>query len=199
MRKVYGVLTAFVVSGAISAASAETTTAEERADVALVEREIRAVDEAIAIHDRAKERAEKAVSLSSLGRQYRKAKDEAAKAWKVLEATRAHREYLGKDKIEDRRAFAAFSGENVEAQFEPWFTERYLAEQDRRRKEYAKASKVPKILSEKASLYAKQVALFVKKMTRIFLTDEIERAEQKKLDGLMRELKKIRKKDYAQI
>ena len=44
-----------------------------------------------------------------------------------------------------------------------------------------------------------QIKRLIRRMTRIFLDEEIERAEQKKLDGLMRELKKIRKKDYAQI
>ena len=104
MRRVCGVLTALVLSGAISAALAETRTADEKADVALVEREIRAVDDAIAIHDRAKERVEKAVALSSLGQELRKAQANAAKAWQDLKASRAHREYLGKDKITDRRA-----------------------------------------------------------------------------------------------
>ena len=126
MRKLLGVLGVVVVSGTISVASAETMTAEEKADLAITEAEIRkveeadrrlkeAVEKAVAIHKRAKERAKKAVERSSL---------------------------------------------------------------------------MPKL---------KRVSHFIKRMTRIFLDDEIERAVDKKLEGLTRELKKIRKKDYAQI
>ena len=195
MRKLCGVLTALVVSGSLVSVSI----ADEKADVAMVEREIRAVDESIAIHKRAKKRAEKAVSLSSVGREYQKAKDEAAKAWATFKASPAYRRYLGDDKIENARDFALSIGENVVAQYERWLLNKYHAEQERRRKAYEKGSKLPKILSDKAALHAEQVSLFVKKMTRIFLSDEIEKAEQKKLDGLTRELKKIRKKDYAHI
>ena len=199
MRRMCGVLTALVLSGAIFGAAAETRTAEEKADVALVEREIRAVGDAIAIHNRAKARAEKAVALSSLGQELRTAKAGASKAWQDLKASRAHREYLGKDKITDRRSFAKSIGEEGTDPYVDWLSEKYRNEIDRRRKRYSEAAKVPKLLSEQAALYAEQVSLFVKKMTRIFLTDEIERAQQKKLDGLMRELKKIRKKGYAHI
>ena len=195
MRKLCCVLTALVVSGATFAASAETQTAEERADIALVEEEIQAVDESIAIHKRAKERARKAVDRSSLGRECRKASGEAAAARKRLKASRAHREYLGKDKITDQRAYAKSIGATTYGEGQV----RYLDEIDRRRKAYDKAVKEPELLSKLASLCHKRYALFVKRMVRIFLTDEIERAEEKKLDGLMRELKKIRKKDYAHI
>ena len=199
MRRVCGVLTALVLSGAIFAASAETRTAEEKADVALVEREIQAVDEAIAIHNRAKERAEKAVALSSLGQEFRTAQAGAAKAWQDLKVSRAHREYLGKDKITDQRSFAKSIGEEGTDPYVDWLSEKYFKEIDQRRKRYQDATKVPKLLSEQAALYAEEIQIFVKRMTRIFLTDEIDRAQQKKLDGLTRELKKIRKKGYAHI
>ena len=146
MRKVCGVLTAFVLSGAIFAASAETRTADEKSDVARVERELQAVEDAVAIHNRARERAEKAVEMSSLGQEFRRVKSEYAKF------------RSGKETAE-----------------------------------------LPSSLYEKIEIYSRKYAIFVKKMTRIFLTDEIERAKQRKLDGLMRELKKIRERDYAHI
>ncbi len=142
MRKVLGVLTALVVSGALVSASL----ADEKADMARVEQELRATAEAAAIHDRARERARTAVALSSLGRERQRVEREWAKF---------------------RR------GEEIA---EP-------------------ASR----LREKRAIYNREIKRLVKRMTRIFLTDEIERAEREKLDGLMRELKKIRKKDYAQI
>ncbi|MCY4547537.1 MAG: hypothetical protein OXC28_04140 [Defluviicoccus sp.] len=146
MRRVRGALTALVLSGAIFAASAETGTAEDKADVARVEQEIRTVDEAMAIHKRARERAAKAVRLSSLGQEYRRAQ---AKYKKMM------------------------SGEPVEG--------------------------IRSQIHDRARVYAEKYVAFVKRMTRIFLNDEIERATEKKLDGLMRELKKIRSKDYASI
>ena len=188
MRKFASVLGVLVVSSTIFAASAETTTAQERADVALVEEEIRAVDEALEIHERAKERARKAVLASSLGQKYQKAKDEAAKAWTALKASRAHREYLGKDKMGIGTRPLTLEAMNS-----------HLKERDRRREAYDMAAQKPKLLSKRSSLLADQCEFFMKRMTSIFLDDEIERAAKKKLDGLMRELKKIRKKDYAQI
>ena len=195
MRKLCGVLTALVVGGSLLSAPL----ADEKADVAMVEREIKAVDESIAVHNRAMERARKAVDRSSLGRECQRAKDEAATAWENLKASRAHRDFLGKDKIKDRRSFASSIGENEHAQYQPWLAEKYFAEIDRRRKAYDKAVQKPKILSELADALGKRCKIFVKKMTRIFLTDEIKRAAEKKLDGLTRELKKIRKKDYANM
>ena len=152
MRKSYGVLTVLVVSGSLLSASL----ADEKADVALVEQEIRAVDDSIAIHNRAKERARKAVDRSSLGQKCRNAISKWKKADKALRTSRAK------------------TDERTKAE--------YLAELHRRR----------------ATLYEKKCYLFVKRMTRIFLSDEIERAQEKKLPGLARELKKIRK-DYAHI
>ena len=142
MRRVCGALAALVLSGAIFTASAETSTADEKADVARVEQELRATAEAAAIYSQARERARKAVEMSSLGRELRRVERE----WGKFE-----------------------KGEEIS---EP-------------------ASR----LREKRIFYKKQIGIFVNKMTRIFLNDEIERAKQKKLDGLMRELKKIRKKD----
>lgn len=157
MRKLASVLGVVVVSGTIFAASAEIMTAEEKADLAITEAEIRkveeadrrlreAVEKAVAIHKRAKERARKAVERSSL----------------MPKLKRVKREYQN-----------FLDGEQLK---EP-------------------ASKV----RDRMIFYEKRVSHFIKRMTRIFLDDEIERAEQKKLDGLMQELKKIRKKDYAEI
>lgn len=141
MRKVLGVLAALVVSGSLVAASL----ADEKADVARVEQELRAADEAVAIHKRARERAEKAVRQSSLGVQCRAAK---AKYDKMM------------------------NGERVEG--------------------------IPSRITENVRVCERKHVVFIKKMTRIFLTDEIKQAQQKKLDGLMRELQKIRKRDYTE-
>ena len=54
-------------------------------------------------------------------------------------------------------------------------------------------------LREWRIVYGREIKRLVKRMTRIFLTDEIERAQREKLDGLTRELKKIRRKDYENI
>ena len=142
MRKLCGVLTALAISGSLVSVSL----ADQKADVARVEQELRATAEAAAIHNRARERAVKAVELSSLGRKLQRVEREWAKFKR---------------------------GEEIE---EP-------------------ASR----LREKRILYREKIGIFVKRMTRIFLTDEIERAAEKKLDGLMRELKKIRKREYAHI
>ena len=142
MRTVYGVLTKLVVIGSLVSVSF----ADEKADVARVEQKLRAITEAAAIHDRARERARTAVSLSSLGRKLQ---------W-------------------------------VEREWEKFKRGEEIAEP---------ASK----LREWRIMYGREIKRLVKRMTRIFLTDEIERAAEKKLDGLMRELKRIRKKDYARI
>lgn len=142
MRKLASVLGVVVVSGGLVSVSL----ADQKADIARVEQELRATAEAAAIHDRARQRARTAVALSSLGRE--------------------------RERVE--REWAKFGrGEEIA---EP-------------------ASR----LREKRAIYGRQVERLVKRMTRIFLTDEIERAEREKLDGLMRELKRIRKKGYAQI
>ena len=153
MRKLFGVLTALVVIGTISVANAETMTAEERADVAITEEEIRKVEEAdrrvqeaIVIHKRAMARAKKAVQMSSLTR-------------KLKKAEREYQNFL--------------DGEPLK---EP-------------------ASKV----RDRMIFYEERVSYFIKRMTRIFLDDEIRRAIDKELEGLTRELKKIRKKEYAHI
>ena len=54
-------------------------------------------------------------------------------------------------------------------------------------------------LREKIVIYRKKIGIFVTRMTRIFLNEEIERAVNKTLDGLTRELKQIRRKDHASI
>lgn len=194
MRSVCSVLAAFVVSGSLISASL----ADEKADVARVEQEIQAVDEAIAIHDRAKERAQRAVHRSSLGKQYRAAKAEATKARKEFEASRAYQQHLGKHKLKRPQPFARSIGAGGDPQSELSALQDYLDETDRRRKEYEKASKIPELLSRKANVYAEKMAIYIRRMTRIFLDDEILRAEQKKLDGLRRELKKIKERDYAE-
>lgn len=142
MRSVCGVLTALVVSGSLISVSL----ADQKADVARVEQELRAIAEAVAIHDRARDRARTAVALSSLGRKLQ---------WVEREWAKFER------------------GEEI---VEP-------------------ASK----LREWRIIYGREIKRLVKRMTRIFLTDEIELARQKKLDSLVRELKKIRQKNYAQI
>lgn len=142
MRKLASVLGVVVVSGGLVSVSL----ADQQADVARVEQELRATAEAAAIHDRARERARTAVALSSLGRKLQRVERD----WAKFER-----------------------GEEIA---EP-------------------ASR----LREKRAIYGREIKRLVKRMTRIFLTDEIERAEREKLDGLMRELKKIRKKGYAQI
>ena len=66
MRKVLGVLTAFVVSGYLGSASL----ADQITDVARVEREIEATRTAALIYRAAKSRAESAVRRSSITREY---------------------------------------------------------------------------------------------------------------------------------
>ena len=131
MRKVCGVLTALVLSGAIFIASAETGTADEKADVARAEQEWRATVENAAIQSQAIERAIRAVEKSSLGREFQ----------------RIEREW-----------------------------EKFL-----RREEISEPASQ---LREKRIFYRKEIDILVKKMTRIFLNEEIERAKQKNLDGL---------------
>lgn len=142
MRKLRGVLITLVLSGSLVSVSL----ADQKADVARVEQELRTTAEAAAIHSRAWERARKAVEMSSLGRKLQRVERE----WEKFKR-----------------------GEEIN---EP-------------------ASR----LREKRIMLKEKISRFIKRMTRIFLTDEIERAEREKLDGLMHELKKIRKKGYAHI
>lgn len=137
-----GVLTALVVSGSLVSVSL----ADQKADVARVEQELRAEEEATAIHNRAMARAIKAVKMSSLARKLQQVEVEWAKFKR---------------------------GEEVNEPVSP--------------------------LREKRIFYETKMSRYIKRMTRIFLDDEIKRAIDKKLEGLTRELKKIRKKDYAHI
>lgn len=152
MRSVCGVLTALVLSGTISIASAETMTAEEKADVAITEEEIRAVEEeirivneAIAIHNRARERARKAVEMSSLGRKLQQVERE----WEKFKRGEETKDPASR--IRDERI-----------------------------------------------MYKEKIDMFVKRMTRIFLKDEVAKAARKKLPRLKRELEKI-SRQYAEI
>ena len=134
MRKLAIVLGMFVVSGGLVSISL----ADQKADVARVEKELRAAQEAVAIYSRAKERAERAVSLSSLGQKYRTAQMKYKKMMR---------------------------GEKVEG--------------------------IPSRITKNVGIYAGKYLEMVKKMTRIFLDDEIKLAEERKLHSLMRELKKL--------
>ena len=142
MRKLASVLGVVVVSGSLVSVSL----ADQKADVARVEQELRAEEKAAAIHNRAWQRARTAVEQSSLGRKLFLVEVEWAKFKR---------------------------GEEIN---EP-------------------ASR----LREKRIRYKEKVNRFVKRMTSIFLDEEIRRAAEQKLEGLTRELKRIRRKDYAEI
>lgn len=133
-------IVALVVSGGL----VSTPLANEKDDIALVEQEIRAVDDAIAIHKRAKERAKTAVGKSTLGQKCQEARQNSLN---------------NVDK----------AGETMDESLNRAI-----------------------LLLQRSDLYAEKCHIFIDRMTAIFLTDEIEKAENKKLYGLIRELKKLR-------
>ena len=70
MRKLASVLGVVVVALVVSGCLVSASFADEKADIARVEQELRAAAEAAAVHDRARKRAETAVAMSSLGQKY---------------------------------------------------------------------------------------------------------------------------------
>ncbi|MCY4397184.1 MAG: hypothetical protein OXC10_18835 [Rhodospirillaceae bacterium] len=170
---------------------------DENADIEAVEREIRAVNDSIAIHNRAKKRAKVAVRKSSWGIKCFKRQSEYRKENEAFKISKAYREYLGPDKF-DRIGFKKEWIKKHGSSNYIKMLDEANKESDMRRKRFEEAQKPIDALYKVMVATQKVCASFVRRMTEIFLQDEIKKATKKKLHRLKRELEKIRK-GYTRI
>ena len=190
--------TAFSILALTSAALAVPAAADEKADIALVERELRAMDEAREIEKRAQKRAYAAVWKSSVGSKCLEHKRKYQDADKAFRQSGAFREYLGNKKIDYLEALKRISNE-AKNYGEKMRKEQALEKElSRRKRAYNEANRSIKNLRSLWHEYEKLCHLWVKKMTVIFLRQEIRAADRKKLRTLKRELEKLGRK-YERI
>lgn len=152
--------------------------ADEQADIKAVEEILEIEKQALEIRKRATDRANVAVNKSSLGEKCKRSHEAYAKANDDLKNSKAHREYLGEDKLESPLDYKELRKHNEEV--------------GRRMRAYDDARKPVEALMDIYMALVRQCNRMKDKVFLIFLDDEIEKAVKSERKQLSRELKKMR-------
>lgn len=211
------VLAATAIVLAVGTIAAPPSLAEEAADIEAIERELQAENRAIEIVKRARERAERAVMASSIGKEVERLQAEVKNVYAILENTEAHRQYLGSDKMDltldeqcphERRVIVEcddcsakeWSKKQRADDHARWerrsaCVDAHFAEHEARYQRFLdkrEELRIDEIVDERDAAYSRMRQL-IEKMTDRFIEDEINNAIEQDMNALERELRKMRK------
>ncbi len=162
--------------------------ADEAADIAAVEREITAEDEATEIVKKARERARKAVLASSIGQHAEQHRLAVKAANEAFRNSTAYRQYLGDEQMGEFRCVNCSSEDYLEKSH-AHNEERFA--RVRRFEEARKEFRLEELDDESVVLHNRMRRL-IDKMTDRFIEDEIDKAIEQDLKALEQELRKQR-------
>ena len=162
--------------------------ADDAADIAAVEQEIAAEDEAAAFVKRARKRAEKAVRASSIGQYAEQHRLATIAANEALKTSTAYRQYLGEEQLGEFRCVNCSSDVYLEKSHA--HNEERFARM-RRYEDVRKELRLDELADESAILH-NRIRRLIDKMTDRFIEDEINKAIEQDLRALERELRRRR-------